>query len=192
MGDWIVNLLILDGSNGDLKVLNKFTDDLILELINRGWDTEILHLYNEKIATCNGCFGCWIKTPGQCLINDKGWEIAGKIIRSDLLVYSTPITFGGYSYQLKKMVDRVIPNTLPFFEQVNGEIHHKKRYQHNPNLLGIGYQHEKDPESERIFRALIKRNALNMRSHHNYTFIIDETYETVNISSILDDSGVLT
>ena len=29
---------------------------------------------NGKIKNCIGCFGCWIKTPGRCVINNGFFE----------------------------------------------------------------------------------------------------------------------
>lgn len=31
---------------------------------------------NGRIRNCIGCFGCWVKTPGQCVIHD-GYENVG-------------------------------------------------------------------------------------------------------------------
>ncbi|MHA2001037.1 MAG: hypothetical protein ACTSVU_02975 [Promethearchaeota archaeon] len=56
------------------------------------------------------------------------------------MIYFTPITFGGYSSTLKKALDRQICILSPYFRKVNGEIHHKKRYNKYPSLIGIGYQ----------------------------------------------------
>lgn len=184
--------LILDGSSIEGHVLTILNNYLKKELENRGWITDTYHLLNEDIGTCIGCFGCWVKTPGQCVIQDKGQEIIKKIAQTDLLILSSPITFGGYSYQLKKIVDRMIPNVLPLFERFNGEIHHKQRYPYTPNLLVIGYQKNKDPESEDIFRTLVTRNTLNFRPSQHYTWIINDNVNFENTSSILEDSGVLT
>ena len=32
-----------------------------------------------NIRPCIGCFGCWLKTPGQCVIKD-GYDQMGKLI----------------------------------------------------------------------------------------------------------------
>ena len=45
----------------------------------------------------------------------------------DLVIYLTPVTFGGYSSELKRMVDHQIQNISPFFTSVQGEIHHQRR-----------------------------------------------------------------
>ncbi len=176
--------LILDGSAEDDTQLSTINSRLVLKLENRGWDVESIPLREEKIATCIGCFGCWLKTPGECILNDNGREIAEKVIQSDLLVFLTPITFGGYSYQLKKMVDRLIPNILPFFTKVDGEIHHQPRYEKYPDILAIGYLPQADAVSEEIFNKLIKRNAINFMCNQNKvtTFIGDVNSSNIDLT----------
>ena len=164
--------LILNGSNDDENPLNIWEKSIIELLDNHGWQVETVELRNKKLATCIGCFGCWIKTPGQCILKDEGQEICKAVARSDLLVLLTPLTFGGYSFELKKIVDRLIPNLLPLFTKINGEMHHKTRYEKNPKLLAIGYQPQHDEESERIFRELVHRNSINMDSPVKYAEIV--------------------
>jgi multimeric flavodoxin WrbA len=164
--------LILNGSNDDENPLNIWEKSIIELLDNHVWQVETVELRNKKLATCIGCFGCWIKTPGQCILKDEGQEICKAVARSDLLVLLTPLTFGGYSFELKKIVDRLIPNLLPLFTKINGEMHHKTRYEKNPKLLAIGYQPQHDEESERIFRELVHRNSINMDSPVKYAEIV--------------------
>jgi len=120
------------------------------------------------IAPCRGCFDCWVKTPGECVIDDPAREIAREFVRSDLAVFITPIVFGGYSSQLKKGLDRLIPLLLPYFTFVGNEVHHVRRYRSYPNLLGIGLLPAPDPEEEAIFSQLLLRNSINM-----YAFEVD-------------------
>ena len=137
---------------------------LVEELSSIGWDVESLILHEMKIAYCVGCFECWVKTPGECRFNDDGREIARQFIQSDLIVCLTPVTFGGYSAELKKALDRIICLILPFFMKINGEVHHKKRYDNYPCLLGLGVMPQKDKQSEQIFTTLVRRNSINMHS----------------------------
>ncbi len=111
-----------------------------------------------------GCFVCWIKTPGICVRDDIARKVARDVVQSDVLIYITPVTFGGYSSELKKALDRNIPIILPFFQKIKGEIHHKARYDHYPNLLVIGYLDKPNPEYEETFNFLVGRNALNMHN----------------------------
>ena len=167
--------LILDGSEPGDETILKIADETISLLSNGGWGCERLVLHDMDISGCRGCFGCWIDTPGTCVIDDASREVTRKMISSDLLIFLTPVTFGGYSYHLKKAVDRFIPLISPFFENIDGEIRHAKRYLLYPSLAGIGVLDSPDESSERIFRRLVVRNALNMHSPSSASKVIFRT-----------------
>lgn len=137
---------------------------LVSQLEASGYTVHDFVLRDMKIAPCNGCFGCWIRTPGVCLQNDDGRRIAEAMAGSALVVFLTPVTFGGYSSELKKALDRSIPNLLPFFRRVDGQIHHVQRYERTPSFVGIGFIQRPDAEAERIFTTLVERNAINLDS----------------------------
>src|SRR5208337_4297586 len=115
-------------------------------------------LREMKLAHCLGCFGCWVKTPGMCVEADAGREIARAIIQSDTTVLFTPVTFGGYSPDLKKMMDRFIQLISPYFQMDHGEVHHQPRYARRPRLMMAGVQHRANLHEAHIFRTLAGRN----------------------------------
>jgi len=159
-----MKVLVLNGSvKGDnaLKIVHEIIVDV---LEDNGCDIDSLILHEIEIASCLGCFGCWVKTPGICVINDEGRDIAKAVVQSNLLIFLTPVIFGGYSSELKKALDRLIPILSPFFEKIEGEIHHQRRYDQYPRLIGVGVLPNKDEKSEQIFNTLIHRNAINMHS----------------------------
>ncbi len=83
---------------------------------------------NGRIMPCIGCFSCWLKTPGQCLIKD-GYDRMGALIHNaDEVVVISRYTYGGFSSFVKNVFDRSIGYILPFFEVYEDEMHHKKRY----------------------------------------------------------------
>lgn len=154
--------VIFNGAKeGDLTI-NAVEKTIADQLIEEGWEVEPIELRNVQIAPCVGCFGCWIKTPGTCVMDDYGRETTRKAIQSDLMVWLTPVTFGGYSSELKRALDRIIPILLPYFETYRGQIHHKMRYKKYPRLLVIGVQ-ESGEDYEETFVALVERNRLNFR-----------------------------
>jgi multimeric flavodoxin WrbA len=127
------------------------------------WQVKAFALAGMNIKPCRGCFSCWVKTPGRCVIGDDDQEaILRATAASDLVIWLTPITFGGYAPELKKALDRIIPILLPFFSKVRGETHHPLRYPRQHRLLAIGTQKQEDADSESVFRRLVERNALNM------------------------------
>jgi multimeric flavodoxin WrbA len=142
-------------------------------------DAEVITLREQKIGNCAGDFFCWVRSPGMCNTDDDNRIIAEKVVHSDLLIYLTPVTFGGYSSELKRMVDHQIQNVLPFFANVNGEVHHQKRYKHYPNLLAIGWMDEPNPQAEAIFRHLAHRNAVNLYAKNSVCgLVIGEQTQT--------------
>jgi multimeric flavodoxin WrbA len=134
---------------------------LIDALEERTWDVEPFVLHDLQVSPCAGCFGCWIQTPGRCVRHDTD-AVAASVAQSDLTIYLTPVTFGGYSSQLKKVVDHLIFLILPFFKTVDGETHHVPRYRKRANLLVVGTMDQPDAEREAIFTTLAERNAINM------------------------------
>jgi multimeric flavodoxin WrbA len=157
-----MNAVVLDGFRGveGQSILAVLTE----ALAQTGYGTEVVALRDKTIAPCLGCFGCWIKTPGECVIDDAGRDVARAVARCDLLVYFSPVTFGGVSSELKKAVDRLIPNISPFFARVQEETHHQKRYPRCPSLIGLGTLPQSNREAETVFKTLVERNALNFRS----------------------------
>lgn len=158
----LMKALILNGSEMEKEGATELFSLVLNELKKMNWDVTSINLKDIDLAYCTGCFGCWIKTPGECVIKDYSANISEQIIHSDLLIYFTPITFGGYSSILKKALDRQICLLLPFFQKVQGEIHHTKRYEKYPSLIAIGIMDKPDTEKEEVFETLLHRNAINM------------------------------
>ena len=152
--------LILDGSRANDPQAVNIANALRKHLP----DAETIALREQKIGNCAGDFFCWVRSPGMCNTDDDNRLIAAKIIQSDLVVYLTPVTFGGYSFELKRMVDHGIQNISPFFANIHGEIHHQKRYKRYPNLLVVGWMDSPNPQAEAIFRHLVHRNAVNLHA----------------------------
>lgn len=156
--------LILDGALEDGTELDRVGDAARRALADAGARVTTLTLRQMKIRPCRGCFECWIKTPGECVIADEGRTVAREVVAADLLVYLTPLTFGGYSSVLKQAIDRfACPILLPSFIRIDGEVHHPLRYDKSHRLIALGLAAQGDAEAEDIFADLVKRNALN---HH--------------------------
>jgi len=159
-----VKTLILDGSLANDSMGAQVTSALQADLVARNWASETIILREQKIGNCAGDFFCWIRKPGVCNTDDDNRIIAEKIVQSDLVVYLTPVTFGGYSSELKREVDHQIQNILPFFATVDGETHHQKRYSKYPSVITVGWMDQPNAQAEAVFRHLVYRNAINMYS----------------------------
>jgi multimeric flavodoxin WrbA len=183
-----LDIVVLNGARVKDAKVDEATD--ILQS-NLAWaNISRYRLRDLKIADCVGCFGCWVKTPGLCVIDDPAREIAAKLAQTDLLIYVSPIVFGGYSYELKKALDRQIPTLLPFMKKYKGENHHPLRYDKIHNVAAIGVLPAPNPESEAIFKTLVYRNSLNWQAPKQATTLIYESDSQATAEGKI--SGLLT
>lgn len=171
----IEKVTILDGTRPGDKNLEPLLAVLKDQLKCTGAEVQTFTLREIKLAHCIGCFGCWVETPGLCVEADAGREIAKTVSHSQTLILFTPITFGGYSSELKRMVDRLVPLALPHFTLFHGEIHHNPRYPDPPRLVGIGVQHHANREEAAIFKALVGRNAINFHAPTYAAEVVKDT-----------------
>lgn len=161
-----MNILLLDGApagerGAGCRAVAAAADGAARAL---GWTPAAFALEDMEIKPCVGCFSCWLKHPGTCAIRDDQDSILRAWASADVIAWTTPIVFGGYGPTLKKALDRAIPNILPFFIKVQGEVHHPQRYERRRGFLAFGTLPAPDAEAERIFHGLVRRNALNLGS----------------------------
>lgn len=167
-----MTLCVLDGTPAGHPVGAAVRGALAAYAEHLGWPVRAFDLAGLDVADCVGDFNCWFRTPGICSINDPNRDIARAIVLSDLLVLVTPVTFGGYSSDLKKALDHVVQVISPLFEMVDGEMHHQRRYDRHPSLVGIGVADAPDGGAERVFRTIVARNALNLHNAHHASGVI--------------------
>jgi multimeric flavodoxin WrbA len=168
-----LDVVVLNGARAKDQKVDEVTDILQSNLALANISS--YRLRDIKVADCLECFNCWVKTPGQCIIDDAAREIAYKMPRSDLIIYVSPIVFGGYSYELKKVLDRQISGILPFMERFKGEVHHPQRYEKRGKLAAIGVLPAPDASSEEIFETLLYRNSLNKQALKQGTAVVYES-----------------
>lgn len=128
---------------------------------NAGKDLEWIDLSKLQIANCVGCFGCWTKTPGKCVIRDDGVKVYPRIAASEKLMYVSRIRYGGYDTPMKTMLERAIPVQQAFIRLYQGETHHVQRNVIPKQAVIVGYG-DISPEEQTLFRRLVDRNARNM------------------------------
>lgn len=137
--------------------------------IQNGNDTKYFDLSSLKIANCMGCFRCWTKTPGKCVIRDDATVVYPCIAKSNKVIYVSRLKYGGYDSVMKTMLERAIPIQQAFIRIHNDETHHVQRAVTPKQATIIAYG-EIDEEERNIFRNLVARNASNM-SFESYNII---------------------
>ena len=137
-------------------------------------NVEVIDLTTKKIATCLGCFGCWVKTPGRCVIRDDAIEIYPKVAKNDRLIYITKLKFGSYDTPMKTLLERTIPIQQAFIHIHNGEAHHVQRDVVPKHAIIIAYGDYSTEEKE-LFLRLVERNAHNMIFEKHRVLFVKES-----------------
>lgn len=161
-----MKIVILDGQT---QLENKRWDEYISTLVERLNQNkhQVAHfiLKDMNIHHCSGCFGCWVKTPGQCVHKDDANEIARQVIQADFVLWASPLVLGFPSFHLKRIMDRSIPLVHPYFEVVEGEAHHLARYKKYP-VFGLLMKPGESDDAEQLdlVKRIFARTALNIKS----------------------------
>ena len=151
---------------------------LSLDLGNRE-DVVSFDLSHMKIAPCVGCFGCWTRTPGKCVIRDDAVRVYPRLAESDTAIYVSRVRYGGYDMVMKTMLERAIPVQQAFIRLLDGETHHVQRAVAPKRAVIVAYG-ALDREEEDLFRRLAARNAKNMSfQSYEIRFTDEEQVETV-------------
>jgi multimeric flavodoxin WrbA len=92
-----------------------------------GGNVEVLQPYRMNIAPCNGCFACWTKTPGKCVIEDDMVSVNERLNAADLVVFTTPVYHYTMSEGMKRLVERTMPLLDPEVKSgADGRAHHAR------------------------------------------------------------------
>ena len=151
--------------------------DLPLNITIGDDQIKYIDLSSLNISNCVGCFGCWIKTPGKCVIRDDATNVYPYIAQSDTLLYVSHVKYGCYDTIMKTMLERAIPIQQAFIRIHNGETHHVQRNVAPKKATIIAYGNLSKEEKE-IFKDLVSRNAYNMNfESYNIVFAAEENLQ---------------
>jgi len=126
---------------------------------------------NAISAPCVGCFNCWFKTPGMCKVNDCLKNIGLILGNSEETIIISQNCYGGYSEQVKKILDRSVSASTPFFTYRSWKLRHVKRYRiKRKQLTVILYGNFLETEiktAEKIIEA--NRSTMGFKKTNLYT-----------------------
>lgn len=120
----------------------------VLDLSLCDSDEYVVFDANNNYAFCKGCFDCWLRTPGKCIMKDKVCGLNDNLVDCNKFVIISKPLYGGFSTKVKGVIDRLIAFNLPFFKTINGELHHKPRNKNPFELKVIFYGDITDNEME--------------------------------------------
>lgn len=124
---------------------------------------------NLKIASpenpihhCLGCFGCWIKTPAACVIQDSYGDLGEILSKCSEVIIISKSYFGSFSPFVKNVLDRSISYLHPYFSIRNGEMHHKQRYKNRFKLKIWLYGQDITEQERKTAHKLVQANSVNL------------------------------
>lgn len=114
-----------------------------------------------EIRHCIGCFGCWVKTPGKCVLHD-GYEGTGSDMgKCTELILISRCYYGSVSPFVKMVQDRAISYIHADFVIRKGKMHHKRRYKNIIRLSAYLYGENITDIEKETAKELLKANADN-------------------------------
>ena len=113
-----------DGQSKTAIMLNS----LVEGMREAGAEVEVVSLSKKTIKPCAGCFSCWTKTPGKCIYkDDMTRELFPRWLKSDLVVYASPLYHYTVNSEMKAFIERTLPVFEPFFIPSEGRTYHPLR-----------------------------------------------------------------
>ena len=179
-----MNITILNGNPDPGRAgFDDYLAQLSDELTSNGHTVTSFELREMDISYCIGCFGCWVKSPGECRSEDESLIVSRAYINSDFVLWASPVIMGFYSALLKKVTDKFIQLVEPYMVFVDGESRHVARYDRYP-LAGLLLEKGLDADDEdiSIIADTHKNTALNFKSRLVFTKLMHEPVEEVALA----------
>ena len=166
-----MKLLILNGipTNKQHLEYEQEIEKAVIE--NSIHEIEYFRLRDMDINYCQGCWDCWVKTPGRCAIKDDYEQVLSRVANADKVLYISPVVLGYESSILKKCKDRTIPVAHPYISIHKGEQHHIERYDKTADIsVMLITDDDTTKEDIDVIKTTYFRNALNSRKDDTSEF----------------------
>jgi hypothetical protein len=155
--------VVYDGAASGDDTVATIADHVCVALQARAYTIQCRRLRAMDVGWCRGCFGCWVQSPGLCVIDDDGRTLAADYVGSDLAVFTTRITFGGHSACMKRAIDRLLCLLSVTMRRDGQYVRHAPRYERMPRLLVVGVA-PLDKEEAELFRAMVAAQGHNLHA----------------------------
>ncbi len=158
-------LIIADDSQGNWE------SALQRQLETQGKQVKSFAVNQLNIEPCTGCSNCSGRTYGRCILPDDMQQVLWEIVRCDTLILISPIKFGGVSYHIKKVMDRMSAVGDPRYHIKDGEMVKGMGGKcRNYHLIGLGESLSEQEQSAFRFLHTENRKIMNIEGK---TFILD-------------------
>jgi multimeric flavodoxin WrbA len=164
-----MKITILNG-NPEPSAFDAYLVELTTSLEGAGHTITRLDLRDLPLRYCIGCWGCWVKTPGECISRDASLEMGRAAINADFVLWAAPLKMGFPSSLLKMANDKHLPLIHPYMVVDHGEAHHLKRYARYPRVgLLVGKEPGTDEVDLHIVTDIYCRTALNFKTRLEFS-----------------------
>ena len=142
-----MKILVLNGSPKEKSDTFRLTDAFLQGMNQNGeHEVHIVHVREKQIAPCRGCFGCWQRMDGHCVIQDDQNAVLDLYRAADVIIWSFPLYCYGMPSPLKAVLDRTIPLVrMKMVRQPDGTVRHEALADfsriHTVVICGCGFPH---------------------------------------------------
>lgn len=151
---------------------NNIGEKLYEDFLNKGIEVDYVSLKGVEIKPCVSCGACTYKTYRKCIVRDDGDWIYPKCIKADALIFVTPITFGSYSFKIKRVFDKFGLIMDEHYYVKNGEIVKGGKKGGKFKFFAIGINENCIEEEIKAFKNLVNENLIITRGTGN-SYIVD-------------------
>ena len=122
-----MKILVLNGSPKKQSDTFRMTEAFLKGLNKENkHGVTVIHVIEQNIAPCRGCFQCWERGEGHCVIQDDQNRILDLYIRSDVVIWSFPLYCYAMPSHLKAVLDRTVPLVrMRMVKEEDGSIRHE-------------------------------------------------------------------
>ena len=142
-------------------------------------NVEFISASNRHIKPCYGCNGCTYVTYGKCVHRDDMDQILPTLIKGETIIYVSPLLWGGFSYNIKKILDKTSLMGDRFYQVENKELV-KGTIGNIKKIVGVGVSerrfNSRSKKEQGVFKNLLREIAMIMNI--DYMGIIVDTMPT--------------
>lgn len=124
-------------------------------------EIEFISASGRNIKPCYGCNGCTYKTYGKCVFRDDMDEILPILIKGDIVIYTSLLILGGFSYDVKKILDKTALIGNRFYKVKNKELV-KGMISKMKKVVGVAVSEKASEKEQSTFENYVKELGIIM------------------------------